>query len=699
MVSAVMAAEEGKALSITAACRADNDLLVVLMNAGVSVARYDTPNDAVENAEAGSPVLILADGYPDTPTPVDDALFDSAAAKSLRVYVEYPAVLPGLELGAPRGIQWERAVVVSDWFGPALDKQRILAIHGCRYLPVEAENPYIVMARVAGFDTAVYGLPENAAPILFEHGNLLVATTKLSQFVTARYAPTDAWRAVIARIVAWLAPEVDVPEPAWTPTVRPSFAADAELPEDVEAQAARRGAQWFFNAKLFVHKDWPENGDSYEAEDRIGVRDDRAWPVGDGSLGMLEGFNAAIDYQGRQPTRFWLRNDCMGEGAMALAFDAVIEHDERSRNTAKNLADFIYFGSEATKGPRDDPSSPSFGLMSWDLNRSLGVFYGDDNARSLLGALACAGLLDEDRWDYKQLRCLLANLRTTGPLGFRGGRIDEGPLHANGWRHYFDTERTFYAPHYEAYLWACFLWAYARTGYAPFLERTRNAIGMTMAAYPEQWQWTNGLQQERARLLLPLAWLVRVDDTPEHREWLRFMAGELVKGQAACGAIREELGPAGKGAYAPPASNEAYGTSEAPLIQANGDPLCDLLYTTNFAFLGLHEAAEATGDAFYRDAETRLARFLCRIQVRSEAHPELDGAWFRAFDFDRWEYWASSADLGWGAWSIESGWTCGWITAVLSMRHMDTSLWEITEDSAIGRHLDDLLPLMLPEGG
>ena len=61
-----------------------------------------------------------------------------------------------------------------------------------------------------------------------------------------------------------------------------------------------------------------------------------------------------------------------------------------------------------------------------------------------------------------------------------------------------------------------------------------------------------------------------------------------------------------KALFAPPKSNEAYGKDEAPLIQQNGDPLADLLYTTNFAFLGLHEAAAATGDAFYADAEDKL---------------------------------------------------------------------------------------------
>ena len=53
----------------------------------------------------------------------------------------------------------------------------------------------------------------------------------------------------------------------------------------------------------------------------------------------------------------------------------------------------------------------------------------------------------------------------------------------------------------------------------------------------------------------------------------------------------------------------------------------------------------------------KLAEFFVRIQVRSEAHPELDGGWFRCFDYQKWDYWGANADEGWGAWSIEVGWT------------------------------------------
>ena len=73
------------------------------------------------------------------------------------------------------------------------------------------------------------------------------------------------------------------------------------------------------------------------------------------------------------------------------------------------------------------------------------------------------------------------------------------------------------------------------------------------------------------------------------------------------------------------------------------------------------------------------------------------GAWFRAFDFQRWDYWASNADLGWGAWSIESGWTQSWITSTLALRHLKTSLWDLTAHSRIKCHRDALVARMLPD--
>ncbi len=187
--------------------------------------------------------------------------------------------------------------------------------------------------------------------------------------------------------------------------------------------------------------------------------------------------------------------------------------------------------------------------------------YGDDNARVLLGTFAVAAATKSDRWDEPLMRSLVANLRTTGPLGFRPNRIDQKPLDA-GWEPFFNDPVVSYQPHYQAYLWACFLAAYQITKDPLFLDRTRTAIRLTMKAYPDRWRWTNGMQQERAECSWLLAWLIRVDDTPEHRKWLRQVAEDLLAYQDNSGAIAERLGPKGQGDYPPPGSNASFGTNE-----------------------------------------------------------------------------------------------------------------------------------------
>jgi hypothetical protein len=214
-----------------------------------------------------------------------------------------------------------------------------------------------------------------------------------------------------------------------------------------------------------------------------------------------------------------------------------------------------------------------------------------------------------------------------------------------------------------------------------------------MEAYPDRWEWVlHSSQIERARALLPLAWLVRVEDTPEHRDWLHKVASDLLKYQDESGAICESLG----GVPCAVASNKDYGIGEMSLLQKDGDTVSDMLYTCNFALIGLHEAAEATGNQFYKNAEDKLAEFLCRIQIRSEAHPELDGAWYRGFDFRRWDYWASNADWEWGAWCTESGWGTPWIASTLALRQMDTSLWELVSDVRISSIFKKYRKTMLP---
>jgi hypothetical protein len=666
----------------TFACSANNDLFKLVPDAK----RFDTPAQAIDHAADGSAVLILADGYPTQLTELPSSAFDLARAKHLRLYVEFPSEIPGLKIGKPRSTTWERAIVASDAFGEALPKLRIVAPQDCYFTPSDAPNPDLVIGRVAGFDTAVYGLPKERWPLLFsmKDGQWIVATSKLSGFVTARFAPADDWRIVWRSILKKLDPGHEPPSLAFEPTVRPAMSADAPLPAHVERETFDRAARFYQHARLLIA---PQRRDEIHKLLTNGVEETAA-PAsdveGDGSLGMLEGYASRIRSDGSQPQRTPIRADCNAEAAMVLALDASLNPEHaRAGQIAGNLLDYVY-GPEMQSMGRSDPKHPAFGLIAWGAISPAWKIanYGDDNARVILATLLAAAARKTDRWDEPVLRALLANLRTTGGKGFRGDRIDIAALQSRGWQAYHDAAPVNPSPHFESYLWACNLWAYARTGDREFLDNTLNAIHVTMEAYAgRKWRWMDN--NERSRMLLCLAWLVHLQDTPEHRGWLTTIATDLLAAQQPCGAIQERLGGTGGGHYQIPQSNEAYGTAETPLIQTVGDPASDQLYTTGFTLFALHEAAAATSDAKFKAAEDRLAEFLCRIQVRSKKLPQLDGAWFRAFDYKRWDYWASSADMGWGVWSVEAGWGQAWIAATLALREKQTTMWEFTAASKV----------------
>lgn len=348
---------EGKNLNLTFNCAPGNDLYTVLAKSGAKCPRFDTASEAVERAAPGSAVLILADGYPDTTTKVDSAMLDKAAERKLRLYVEYPAAIAGLQVGAPRSTVWERAVVSSGEFGDALPKLRILAIQDCHYVPVQAAAPMIVVARVAGYDKAIFGIPETAQPILFDlpERNLLIATTKLSNFVTGRYAPTQDWKTVWEHILRRLDPDATV-NLQWTPDVHAAYGPSEKLPSDYEKRTFDSAAKWFHDSRLLVHPSRePELYKMLRENAECTTTPGPDAPMGDGSHGLLEGYASAVRHDGSQVQRIPLRADCNAEAAMTLALDWMVNQHTQSRDVSKNLLDYVYFNSGMCKGARGNP--------------------------------------------------------------------------------------------------------------------------------------------------------------------------------------------------------------------------------------------------------------------------------------------------------------------------------------------------------
>ena len=672
----------------------DNDLVTVLKDNGYRIVLSDDVQTTLEKAPEGAAVLLLNRSYPDSVRLLSGQQVSKIGEKGLRVFAEFASTadtLPQLhEIGFER-------VVMTDSLAPGLGTMDLLSINRGRYFREDAaEGTVMAIAKVAGFDTAVYGLDDTPCyPLVYKKKEgLWMSTSQLSEFARLRFMPEAKWKVFWEKVIGDLTGH-ETRFSSWIYPVHPSYGKDVPLPDTARLASVRTGVEWFYNGHFLVDASWKKDWiDKYQGDGVMPIGPCLPPDIkdGDGSCGILEGHCSAIYADGRQAYRYWLRCDVQGEAAMTFAVAGNLLEYENYMSVASNLVNYAF--DTFRDGPRNDPESPSYGLLSWAITTK-DTYYGDDNARAILGMIMAADVLESTEWNRKITEAILANYRTTGADGFRGDLLKDPDLQKHGWKYYQDRSFVKPHPHFESWMWACYLWLYRQTGYAPLLELAEKGIAATMKAYPSGWSWTNGLQQEKARMILPLAWLYRVSPTEEHKDWLYFMVDELLKNQVECGAIREELGDSSKGLFGKVRSNDAYGKEEAPLIFDNGDPVADMLYTSNFAFFGLNEAACATGDPRIVSATERLSDFLTRIQVRSDSVKDVDGAWFRAFNYRDWDYWASDADSGWGAQCTLTGWIQSWIVTTQTLMEEGTSYWDETSDSSIGKSDMDVFDKML----
>lgn len=685
-----------------------NDVVKTLNENYNGISVYSTLDDALAAAETNETkgIMVLADNYPTTATAITDTQAATIESLGVRVYVEYPANSAALGITGFDGtgtMGYDRAVVTdADALGMQL--YSILYAHGAQYMKkTDISNSWLVNATVVGYDAVSEGFYDATTGELTdctpysmlevnEGGNVLIASTKLSQFITGRYAPYARWQTLWHKVFSWVAgvDSADVNAPEWTPSMNANYGPDEELADDAYSEAVRLNIEWFLNSSIM--------------------------PNSDGTEGIYEcfrsgnGFNPYGDqYRGKN-----FRSDCNAESLGAIALAGALLGNEEYKTVAANVMDWLLNESELANGDRANVNMAQYGLLSWHSG-AMDQYYGDDNAKAIIGLILGATALETDEYDQRILEAILANFRTTGTNGFRGAVLKAADLEANGWEYYYNRSITNYQSHFESLLWACYLWAYNQTGYEPLLERSRTAIGLMMSAYDntmaadadnsDEWYWTNGLQQERAKMLLPLAWLVRVEPTDEHIGWLDKMVTDLIAYQdEATGALREAFGENGVGVpvYTQFSKNSDYGKHESPVISSNGDPCSDSLYTTGFAVMALNEAyaaIAATGDATtaaeYQGYAEKLSDYHVRIQQISQGAPQYNGAWFRGFDYEKWEVYGSDGDAGWGIWCVETGWCQSWISSTLSLQAMGTNMWDYTADSRIDTQFTDTAMLML----
>jgi hypothetical protein len=362
--------------------------------------------------------------------------------------------------------------------------------------------------------------------------------------------------------------------------------------------------------------------------------------VDGGRGGIREGLRHGISPEGVQAAADTVRTDCTGEAAGAFRMYGRMFGDGDSAGIADRLDDFVF-------GPMTVRDGPFGGMLRW-TDTAWQVCYQDDAARAILPVLyECRFTENRERFPAV-CRALDFLVKTTAKDGCRVARTDAPHLTEDGLLALREAEHGLPSAHYNAYYHAALLLAYRIGGNRTYLDVGRKGLETIMALYPDT-RREQSETEEMCRLILPLAALYDATREEKHRAMLFKVTEDLLKHKHPSGGFYEwDTG------YKANCSRESRG--ECSLLTENGDPVADLLYSTNWLPIGFAYAYLATGDGRFKTLWREVVSFCIRSQVRS-ADPKTDGSWCRAFDLDLGEAYGCPHDVGWAAYCSESGWT------------------------------------------
>jgi hypothetical protein len=652
-------------------------------------------------------VFVVAEAYP-KPLDLDAASWQTISAYLARgtsVYVEYTRV-PNLQVGQVETPHYERLFVTETGACLGFPPLTLFEEHESSRLPLAppaGAEVLLAYGRVAGFDRAVFGPPKESVPALLRlprgEARLFVAGTSLSNALRGRYAPVREWQGLLRQLAlellpvelraatraryiglhAWSEPRewaspgqpvsivVEAAEGAEIQTAAGSgpipLASDGpgrwrsaalQLPageHDVKLTARRGGREQTaelairvipredrYRKTLSRNTDWFRNAGMLVAAD--------------GSRGVREGLTSPIAPDGAQTVASCVRVDCVSESALAFYLYGLLAKDESWQKIGRNMMDAVAQRYQVT-------STDTWYYGDWqsrndyDPGGTTYVFV-DDSGAAMTMCFLFYHFTQDQRYLLPALRSAEYFRRiaseSTGQIGGLGHRNYEGSgPRGEPWARSRARDCRTSIPHVMSWAQTGLLYAYATTGDRQYFDLAEKSIRYSMEHYKD-WHLVTSRSCEHARMLLPLAVLYRYQPTPEVKGWIDTVAGYIRSKQDACGAILEWDGCS-------PKNNDAFGTGETSIFQVNGDPVTDQLYDAGFALMHLWIAHRVTGDRELLRMFERLGDYLSRIQIRSD-NKLLDGTWLRSFDFRRWEYFGSSADIGWGPYCVETGWSC-----------------------------------------
>lgn len=391
--------------------------------------------------------------------------------------------------------------------------------------------------------------------------------------------------------------------------------------KDDVAEALRRNLRWFAQSGIMV----PADG-TWGVAERIALTDNSSIEK------MITSFPAWTPCEGHFIIE-QRRPDCNFETALMYLLAAESLGDPTYRKIAENILDFLYHRSGMLN--RFDGKRP-IGAWKWAHIQWDPTLWFDDHGWNCIIQFQIAERYPELDEKYG-MRDWALRLSAAMLDGFN--TIFQSP-HPDNPEVWHNAEGVWHGdlqlPHWGALVAMTFARAFSETGEAKYRSASN-------AYFEYIWEERDRfIVSEDAYALIGSVLAGTYIDTPLYADLATFFADRIIsKMDPESGNIPAEHGEAPKGTH-----------------------LVDLIYTINWALLGMHMMSQSSSDAKYTTAFERMLALVLRIQDRS---PELEyqGCWRGMYD-TKSEGWGGGDCYEGGAGSIYSGWTNAPISWVLA---------------------------------
>ena len=444
---------------------------------------------------------------------------------------------------------------------------------------------------------------------MFERDNVLTVAFRLCDFAKACFAPLDRWELLLKYICCFLNIENDFVMPTPSARIKGDSGKDFDTALDECIESAKQLLKNYL------------------------VRPD-------GFLGIREGLSHNVMPDGSRILNKNVRADCTGEAAGVFLFGGDGE-------LADNMLKLCY-------GPLTTKKGDFANMMRW-TEEAWNVCYQDDVARAIIPSILYSVLGCSDKYLDDAVRVLSFLCEVSCKDGLLPARTDVLLYldNASSIKDLKNQESGYASAHYNSWYSAALLLAYISSGREDFKEVGVRGLETLMAMYPDTVR-EHSETSELCRLIFPLSVLYFVTKEEKHYKMLDRVFNDLMQREHKNGAYCEwDTG------YKSACFNNVGG--ECSLLSENGDNVADLLYTINWLPLGFAFAYHATNEERFISKWQDICEFFIKTQIVSE-DGFLNGAWCRGIDLDRLEYYGIPHDVGWGPFSVETGWTVAEIT-------------------------------------